>query len=92
MKKNSMKNTGGDTGYYNLESEWKCVQDIIECRGLNYSQGNILKVAMTMNVGRHDGTTYQRDLEKVIWFANRELKRMEIQAKERAEILMSSKK
>jgi len=47
---------------------------------------------MTMNVGRHDGTTYQRDLEKVIWFANRELVRIETQAKERAEILMNLKK
>lgn len=72
-----MKNNGGDTDYYQIKPEWKTFQDVIEDRNMNYSQGNVLKVACTFNVGRHSGTTYERDLNKIIWFANRELKRIQ---------------
>jgi hypothetical protein len=48
---------------------------------MNFSQGNIFKAAFTFNVGRHDGTDYQRELKKIIFFANRELKRLENEQK-----------
>ena len=70
------QNNGGNTDYYNLKSDWRTVQDIIEDRGMNFSQGNIFKVAATFNVGRHDATNYERELNKIIWFARRELKRI----------------
>lgn len=72
----SSHNNGGTTDYYKLDPKWKDVIDIIESRDLNYSQGNILKVGMTLNTGRHEGTDYERELNKVIFFANREKERI----------------
>jgi len=70
------RNNGGSTDYYKLKSGLKDVQDIIEWREMNYAQGNILKVAMTFNVGRHDASNTVRELNKIIYFAQRELKRL----------------
>lgn len=67
------ENNGGVTDYYKIDPEWESAQDIIESRDMNFSQGNIFKVAFTFNVGRHKGTDYERDLNKIIYFANREL-------------------
>ena len=70
------KNDGGTTDYYAIQPKWKQCQDIIEAREMNFSQGNILKVAFTFNLGRHTGTDYKRDLKKIIWFAERELHKL----------------
>lgn len=70
------RNNGGETDYYKIEPEWTTFQDVIEAREHNYSQGNIFKVACTFNIGRHSGTDYERELNKIIFFANRELKRI----------------
>jgi len=70
------KNNGGETDYYAINPEWKTFQDVIEDREMNYAQGNIFKVACTFNIGRHEGTDYERDLNKIIWFAKRELSRI----------------
>lgn len=75
-EQDNTQNNGGDTDYYRVKSEWSMVQDIIEDRKMNYAQGNILKVAFTFNTGRHEGTDYVRELNKIIWFANRELSRI----------------
>lgn len=72
----SDKNNGGTTDYYKIKSEWVIAQDIIEDRNMNFAQGNIFKVAITFNVGRHDSTNYERELNKIKWFANRELERI----------------
>lgn len=48
---------------------------------MNFSQGNIFKVAFTFNCGRHHGTSYERDLHKIIFFAQRELERLENETK-----------
>ena len=69
-------NNGGETDYYRIDPEWKMAQDIIEARDMNFSQGNIFKVAFTFNTGRHSGTDYERDLNKIIYFAQRELQRI----------------
>ena len=69
-------NNGGETDYYKIEPTWKSFQDVIESREMNYAQGNIFKVAATFNVGRHSGTHYERELNKIIYFANRELERI----------------
>ena len=66
-------NNGGSTDYYDFPKEVRCVQDLIEFREMNYAQGNICKAACTFNVGRHESTNYERELNKIIWFANREL-------------------
>jgi len=70
-------NNGGSTNYYKIPSECKDLQDVIERNELSYSQANILKVAWTFNVGRHNGTDALRDINKVIWFAERIKKELE---------------
>lgn len=69
-------NNGGSTDYYKLKTTWKDLADIMEYRSMNYNQGNIFKSAFCFNVGRHDGTSYERELNKIIYFAERELKRI----------------
>lgn len=69
-------NNGGDTDYYLIDTDWKTAQDIIEAREMNFAQGNIFKAAFTFNIGRHDGTDYKRELNKIVWFCQRELKRI----------------
>lgn len=69
-------NNGGSTDYYKLKTPWKDLADIMEDRSMNYNQGNIFKSAFCFNVGRHDGTSYERELNKIIYFAERELKRI----------------
>ena len=51
-KIDSSHNNGGKTDYYDLPSDAKCCQDIIEWREMNFQQGNIFKVAFTFNCGR----------------------------------------
>lgn len=70
-------NNGGETDYYQLKKNWKTFQDVIEDREMNYAQGNILKVACTFNIGRHGATDYERELNKIIFFAKRELQRIQ---------------
>lgn len=73
------KNNGGKTDYYQLESAPFPINDFddfAEWRGMNGNQFNMGKVMWTFNVGRHNGTTYERDLNKIIHYANRELMRI----------------
>ena len=70
------ENNGGSTDYYQLKDSWKDAMDIVEDRGMNYAQGNILKVAFTFNIGRHEATTYERELNKIAFFVERELARI----------------
>lgn len=69
-------NNGGDTDYYRIDPEWIMLQDIIEDREMNFAQANILKASFTFNKGRHEASSYERELNKIIWFAERELKRI----------------
>lgn len=73
---NNSINNGGSTDYYKFKENWKECQDIIEDRKLNFSQGNIFKSAFCFNIGRHSATDYERELNKIIYFANRELERI----------------
>lgn len=70
-------NNGGSTDYYKFKENWNECADIIEDREMNYNQGNIFKSAFCFNIGRHNATDYQRELNKIVYFANRELKRIE---------------
>ena len=76
MAEDTSKNNGGETDYYAIDRKWTTFQDVIEDREMNYAQGNIFKVACTFNIGRHNGTDYERELNKIIFFANRELNRI----------------
>lgn len=72
------ENNGGNTDYYKIQPDWKMAQDIIESRGMNFAQGNILKAAFCFNTPRHSGTNYERELNKIIWFCERELKLLRV--------------
>lgn len=74
---NNPINNGGSTDYYKFKENWNECADIIEDREMNYNQGNIFKSAFCFNIGRHNATNYTRELNKIIYFANRELKRTE---------------
>ena len=69
----SSKNNGGKTDYYDCDPSWKGVADIIEGRNMNFNQGNILKSAFCFNLGRHNATNYERELNKIVFYAEREL-------------------
>lgn len=70
------RNNGGETDYYAIPSDFTTHQDVIEQRQMNYAQGNIYKVACTFNVGRHSATDYERELNKIEFFVNRERERI----------------
>ena len=76
VDKINVKDNGGPTYYYDLDPSWKGAGDIIEGRDMNFNQGNMFKVAFCFNIGRHSATDYERELNKLIYFANRELKRL----------------
>ena len=72
-------NNGGKTDYYQLKNapfQINDFDDFAEWRGLNGSQFNMGKAMWTFNTGRHSGTNYERDLNKIIHYANRELLRL----------------
>ena len=80
----SSENNGGKTDYYQISSAPFAINDFddfAEWRGLNGFQFNIGKVVWTFNVGRHSGTTYIRDLNKIIHYAQRELDRVQREIK-----------
>ena len=74
-QKDSSINNGGNTSYYDIPEHAKNVQDLIEHFGMNFAQGNILKAAYCLTSNRHNGTNYERELNKIIWFCKRELSR-----------------
>lgn len=72
-------NNGGKTDYYQLGScpfKINDFDDFAEWREMNGAQFNMGKVMWAFNVGRHNGTSYERDLNKIIHYANRELTRI----------------
>ncbi len=72
-------NNGGKTDYYQLKNApflIKDFDDFAEWRKMNGNQFNMGKAMWTFNIGRHSGTDYERDLNKIIHYANRELLRL----------------
>ena len=74
--KEKYDNNGGTTDYYQLPSNAKQLQDLIEYRNMNFAQGNIFKAIYRANANSNDHSSYERDLNKIIWFAQRELNRI----------------
>ncbi len=76
---NNSINNGGKTDYYQLKNApflIKDFDDFAEWRKMNGNQFNMGKAMWTFNIGRHSGTDYERDLNKIIHYANRELLRL----------------
>ena len=61
--------------YYDFHEGVKCVQDLIETNSMSWNQANILKASVRW--GCKDGASKKYDLEKIIWFATRELQLMQ---------------
>lgn len=67
---------GGSTpAQYGIPRGAKEIQDLIEFRDMNFAIGNIFKACYRM--GYKDGVDQAYDLRKIIYFAQRELKRLE---------------
>ena len=66
---------GWSTSYYELPPGAKELQDLIEYKGMNFSVGNIFKA--TYRLGDKPGQDELYDLNKIVWFALREIKRIE---------------
>lgn len=66
--------TGWSTSYYDIPQEAQQIQDLIELRGMNFSVGNIFKAAYRL--GAKEGVDEVYDLNKIIWFAEREKARI----------------
>jgi hypothetical protein len=72
MKKT--KSTGWSTDYYELPEGAEELQDLIEHKDMNFSVGNIFKACYRL--GEKEGTDAEYDLNKIVWYAQRELKRL----------------
>jgi hypothetical protein len=64
-------NNGGSTDYYKFDPEWKEVSDIIEAKDMGFNIGNIFKSCFRLGGEHH--SSRERDLNKIIYFAQREL-------------------
>ena len=66
---------GGSTpSQYALPPGAKELQDLIEYRNMNFAVGNIFKAAYRLGNCAHSDP--KRDLNKIMWFAKRELTRL----------------
>ena len=85
------QNNGAYASYYEMHTDWKTLQDVIEERKMNFSQGEILKASFTFNTGRHDGTSPIRDLEKIMFYSHRQynLERKLSNSKKRVKLVFS---
>ena len=69
----SIKSNGWETGYYQLPKGATELQDLIEHKNMNFAIANIFKAAYRL--GDKEGTSVEYDLNKIIFFAQRELNR-----------------
>ena len=76
----TVKSDGWSTSYYELPRGASELQDLIEQRQMNFSVGNIFKAAYRL--GRKDGATTLYDLNKIRWYAEREIARLEAEKEE----------
>jgi len=66
---------GWSSKYYELPPNAKELQDLIEFKDMNFAIANVFKAAYRL--GDKEGTDEAYDLHKILWFAQRELDRIE---------------
>ena len=71
--KSDSDDNGGSTYYYELPEGATELQDLIEHKKMNFAMGNCFKAVYRIDDPEHNTI---RDLNKIIWFANREKKRL----------------
>lgn len=72
----SSDNNGGSTDYYKLPINAKDLQDLIEYKDMDFALGNIFKACYRLGECSHSEAI--RDLNKIIWFAERKIKQLTI--------------
>ena len=70
-----VKSDGGSTTYYQIPEGATDLQDIIEFKKMEFGLGNIFKACY--RYGDKDGTSKRYDMKKIIYFAQRELARLD---------------
>lgn len=70
-----MEKSGLSNRYYELPEGCQELQDLIEYKQMNFAIGNMFKAIYRL--GEKDGNTKKYDLEKIIWFAQREIERIQ---------------
>jgi len=65
---------GWSTSYYEIPEGAVELQDLIEHKKMNFAVGNIFKSAYRL--GGKGGIDAEYDLNKIVWFAQRELRRI----------------
>ena len=68
------QNNGNDTDYYKIPADAEMLQDLIEHKNMGWNIANVFKSCYRINDSTH--SSYERDLNKILWFANRELNRI----------------
>jgi len=68
---------GGSTDYYKIPAGATDLQDLIEAKSMSFGRGNIFKAAYRLG---EDGNDEVYDLKKIIWFAQRRLNELTVQA------------
>ena len=66
---------GGSTDYYRLPEGATELGDLIEAQDMNFNVGNIFKAAYRL--GKKQGNDITYDLNKIMWFVQRELDRLQ---------------
>ena len=74
-KPTKTKSDGWKTDYYQIPKEAEEIQDLIEYKNMNFAIANIFKAAYRL--GSKEGTSEVYDLNKIIFFAERERARLE---------------
>jgi hypothetical protein len=74
INKASCVNDGGSTDYYKVPQNAIDLQDLIEYKNMNWNIANIFKACYRLGECTHSDTT--RDLNKIKWFIDREIKRV----------------
>lgn len=75
MQKEIEKPGGSTPSQYGLPAGATDLQDLIEYRGMNFALGNVFKACYRRGTCSHSDEL--RDMRKVLWFAEREVKRLE---------------
>ncbi|QIG74627.1 hypothetical protein EVC11_045 [Rhizobium phage RHph_I20] len=73
VKATKVKSDGSSTSYYDLPPAAKDLGDLIEFKNMNFNVGNIFKACYRL--GEKEGNDLRYDLNKIIYFAQRELAR-----------------
>jgi len=69
------KSDGSSTSYYKIPPFANDLIDLIEHKNMNFAVGNIFKACYRL--GQKEGNDDAYDIRKIIFFAERELKRLE---------------